>query len=63
MGHQEGLRAVAGPQCRAFHLEPGATDEGQAYFIPENGYKPNAPVGGCPSEGGVAFELCAGSQQ
>ncbi|KAF2279960.1 uncharacterized protein EI97DRAFT_106074 [Westerdykella ornata] len=63
VGHEQGLKAVAGPQCRVFHLDPGSGDEQQAYFVAENGYKPNAPVGGCPAGGGVAFELCAGSQK
>jgi hypothetical protein len=58
-GHDGGIQAVGGGDCKKFQCPAGKWCEVSAYVVPEFGYQPNAPVGGCTVDKGIAFELCA----
>jgi hypothetical protein len=59
-GSEGGIKAVGGGDCPDYHCLPGQWCDEQAYVAEEFDYKPNAPVGGCKVDKGIAFELCAG---
>jgi hypothetical protein len=59
-GHDGGIQAVGGGDCKRFSCAAGLYCDQQAYVVAEFGYLPGAPVGGCEVEKGVAFEICAG---
>lgn len=60
VGHDGGIQAVAGADCKHFQCPAGQWCDVSAYVVPEFGYKDGAPVGGCDIDKGIAFELCAG---
>jgi hypothetical protein len=60
VGHEGGIQAVGGGDCIDFHCAPNEYCESQAYVVAEFGGLDGAPVGACPLEKGIAFELCAG---
>jgi hypothetical protein len=59
-GHDGGIQAVGGGDCKVFQCPAGQSCDAQAYTVPEFGYLPGPPVGGCTVDKGIAFELCAG---
>lgn len=61
-GHDGGIQAVGGGDCPDYHCLAGKWCDKQAYVVAEFDYQPNAPVGGCTVEKGIAFELCAGKR-
>jgi len=65
-GHDGGIQAAGGasndPGCKDYHCLANEWCDQQAYVVPEFDYKPNAPVGGCDFDKGIAFELCAGNR-
>ncbi|KAF2024070.1 hypothetical protein EK21DRAFT_24969, partial [Setomelanomma holmii] len=61
-GHDGGIQAVGGGDCRSFKCKANEWCAVQAYVVPEFGYRPDPPVGGCRTVQGVAFELCAGNR-
>jgi hypothetical protein len=61
-GHDGGIQAVGGGDCEDFACAAGQWCNQKAYVIPEFGYLPDAPVGGCTVDKGIAFELCAGTR-
>jgi hypothetical protein len=60
VGHERGIQAVGGGDCRAFQCGPGEYCASQGYVVAEFGNLDGAPVGGCALDMGVAFEICAG---
>ncbi len=64
-GAEKGIQAVAGAGhtiCPNFFCLGGEWCDQQAYVVAEFDYKPGAPVGACPVDQGLAFELCAGNR-
>lgn len=59
-GHDGGIQAVGGGNCNSYHCIANEWCDTMAYVVEEYGYKPGAPVGACPPDQGIAFELCAG---
>jgi hypothetical protein len=59
-GHDGGIQAVGGGSCKHFACPANQWCDHNAYVVAEYGYLPNAPVGGCTVDKGIAFELCAG---
>lgn len=60
-GHDGGIQAVGGGDCPDYRCPAGKWCDKHAYVVAEFGYLPNAPVGGCTVDKGIAFELCAGN--
>jgi hypothetical protein len=60
-GHDGGIQAVGGGDCKGFHCPANEWCDVNAYVVAEFGYQDGAPVGGCSVEKGIAFELCAGA--
>ncbi|KAH7384153.1 hypothetical protein DE146DRAFT_748451 [Phaeosphaeria sp. MPI-PUGE-AT-0046c] len=61
-GHDGGIQAVGGGDCPDYHCTAGKWCDQQAYVVVEFDYLPDAPVGGCTVDKGIAFELCAGNR-
>jgi hypothetical protein len=65
-GHDGGTQAAGGasndPACNDYHCLANEWCDKQAYVVPEFGYLPDAPVGRCDVDKGIAFELCAGNR-
>lgn len=59
-GHDGGIQVVGGGDCKDFFCAAGQSCNAMAYTVAEFDYQPNAPVGGCEVDKGIAFELCAG---
>lgn len=58
-GHDGGIQAVGGGDCKKYYCLAGEWCDQMAYVVEEFGYLPNAPVGACKVDQGIAFELCA----